>query len=36
MPREVADALKKRGLWEHAGKGTQGVTPTAAAVNGNY
>ena len=37
MPREVADALKKRGLWEHAEKQRQqGAMPTAAAAGGNY
>jgi len=36
MPREVADALKKRGLWEHADKGGQNTVPTAAAAGGNY
>ena len=36
MPREVADALKKRGLWEHATKQQQGAMPTAAAAQGSY
>ncbi len=35
MPREVADALKKRGLWEHASK-QQNAAPTAAAASGSY
>ncbi len=35
MPREVAEALKKRGLWEHGGP-KDGVTPAAASSGGNY
>ena len=37
MPREVAEALKKRGLWEHAGpKAKQSVMPAAATTAGKY
>ncbi|PPQ38949.1 cytochrome c-type biogenesis protein CcmE [Rhodoblastus acidophilus] len=30
MPREVADALKKQGVWQEGGPAAQGTTPTAA------